>query len=100
MLNGLPSVRTIHTASGYREAIAALKNTAIDIAILDIHLGGKNGIELLKFISKNYPDIKVVMLTNAGNDKYRELCQKEGARYFVDKSKEFELMPEILVNLQ
>jgi DNA-binding NarL/FixJ family response regulator len=99
MLNGLGSVKDITTASNYREAVAALTETKVDIAILDIHLTGKNGIELLKFIVKNYPQIKVVMLSNADNEKYRELCKKEGAMYFIDKSKEFELVPEILTGL-
>ncbi len=99
MLNGLGSVKDITTASNYREAVAALTETKVDIAILDIHLTGKNGIELLKFIVKNYPQIKVVMLSNADNEKYRELCKKEGALYFIDKSKDFELVPEILTSL-
>jgi len=99
MLNGLVSVKDITTASNYREAVAALSESKVDIAILDIHLTGKNGIELLKFIVKNYPQIKVVMLSNADNDKYRELCKKEGALFFIDKSKEFELVPEILTSL-
>ncbi len=99
MLNGLRSVKDITTASNYSEALATLTEKKIDTAILDIHLTEKNGIELLKFIVKNYPHIKVVMLSNAGNKKYRELCKKEGAMYFIDKSKEFELIPEILANL-
>ena len=99
MLNGLRSVKDITTASNYREAVAMLTEINVDIAILDIHLSGKNGIELLKFIVKNYPHIKVVMLSNADNEKYRELCKKEGAMYFIDKSKEFELVPEILVSM-
>ena len=99
MLNGLTSVKSITTASNYREAVARLSETKVDIAILDIHLTGKNGIELLKFIVKNYPQIKVVMLSNVGNEKYRELCRKEGAMYFIDKSKEFELVPGILTGI-
>lgn len=99
MLNGLRSVKDITTASNYREAVVLLEDTKIDIAILDIHLTGKNGIELLKFIVKNHPHIKVIMLSNADNKKYRELCKKEGALYFVDKSKDFELVPEILTGM-
>ena len=47
MLNSLTSVKSITTASNYREAVATLSETKVDIAILDIHLTGKNGIELL-----------------------------------------------------
>lgn len=99
MLNGLGPVKDITTASNYKEAVGVLTETKVDIAILDIHLTGKNGIELLKFIVKNYPQTKVMMLSNADNEKYRELCKKEGAMYFIDKSKDFELVPEILASL-
>ena len=99
MLTGVGSVKDITTASNYREAVTALTEARVDIAILDIHLTGKNGIELLKFIVKNYPQVKVMMLSNADNEKYRELCKKEGALYFVDKSREFELVPEILASM-
>ena len=57
MLNGVGSVKDITTASNYREAVTALTEARVDIAILDIHLTGKNGIELLKFIVKNYPQV-------------------------------------------
>lgn len=34
-----------------------------DIVIMDIDLPGKNGIEAVKDIKKNYPEIKILMLT-------------------------------------
>lgn len=96
MLNGLSSVKSIATASNYRDAVAVFAGSEIDIAFLDIHLTGKNGIDLLKFIVKHYSETKVVMLSNVDNNKYREICKKEGAFYFIDKSKEFERIPDIL----
>lgn len=91
--------KNILTANGFKEAVDILGNNKTDIVLLDIQLSGINGIDLLKFIVKEYPDIKVVMCSNLANEYYRKLCKKIGAAYFVDKSKDFELIPDILYSL-
>ena len=93
------TIKKIITATGYKEAVDILGKKKTDIILLDIQLSGKNGIDLLKFIVKEYPDIKVVMCSNLSNDYYKKLCKKIGARYFVDKSKDFELIPDILFSI-
>ena len=84
MLNELRHVKQVLAASDYREAHKLLAEEAIDVALLDINLPGKNGIELLKMIVKQHPGIRVVMISNAADDMYRKLCKKEGASYFID----------------
>lgn len=93
------TIKKILTATGYKEAVDILDKKKTDIVLLDIQLSGENGIDLLKFIVKEYPDIKVVMCSNLSNDYYKKLCKKIGARYFVDKSKDFELIPDILFSI-
>jgi DNA-binding NarL/FixJ family response regulator len=99
MLHDIQGIDSILKASDYDEAISIIAKHKTDILFLDIHLPGKNGIELLGFIKDNYPKIKVVMLTNEASDYYRNICKKAGAAYFVDKSKEFELIPGIVSSL-
>jgi CheY-like chemotaxis protein len=96
LLQELFYVETIISAADYDEAIEMLGKENIDIAFLDIHLPGKNGIALLQFIKANYAGIKVIMLSNQASSYYRMLCKKKGASHFVDKSKEFESIPELL----
>lgn len=91
--------KNVLTATGYTDAVDILGKTKIDIVLLDIQLQGLNGIALLKFIVKEYPEIKVVMCSNLANDYYRKLCKEIGASCFVDKSKDFELIPDILFSI-
>jgi DNA-binding NarL/FixJ family response regulator len=93
------TVKNIFTAFNYSEAVKMLGEIKTDIVLLDIQLSGKNGIDLLKFIGKEYPDIKVIMCSNLTSDYYVKLCKKLGAKQFIDKSKDFELIPEILVEI-
>ena len=99
MLRILPTVENILTASNYQEALAILEEKEPTTVLLDIQLPGKSGIELLKFIVKNYPGIKVMMLTNQASEYYKNLCKKTGAVHFIDKSKEFDLIPGIISSM-
>ncbi len=76
-----------------------LSEKETDIVLLDIQLPGKNGIDLLKFIVKDHPAVKVVMLTNLVSDYYQKLCRKIGAVHFMDKSKDFESIPRVVTRL-
>jgi DNA-binding NarL/FixJ family response regulator len=93
------AVENILTATGYPETLEILNGKKADIILLDIQLSGKNGIDLLKFIAKEYPEIKVIMFSNLTSDYYINLCKKLGAKYFLDKSKDFELIPGILATI-
>jgi DNA-binding NarL/FixJ family response regulator len=99
MLRILPTVENVLTASNYQEAQAVLAEKKATTVLLDIQLPGKSGLELLKFIVKNYSGIKVLMLTNLTSEYYKRLCKKTGALHFIDKSKEFHLIPGILSSI-
>jgi len=38
------------------------------------------------------------MLTNQSDEHYRSLCQRLGSDLFMDKTSEFELIPETILN--
>ena len=90
------NVTDIFTATNYREATELLRKHNPGFILLDIQLPGKNGIDLLKFIVKEYPAIKVIMFSNLLDVNYIKVCKKIGAKYFIDKSRDFELIPGML----
>jgi len=67
-----------------------------DLALLDIQLPGKNGMDLLKGIKDSTKECEVVMLTNSAGEYYREQCRKLGALRFFDKTNDFELVPAMI----
>ena len=100
MLNELEQVDSISHAFTVTAAIEILEQSPPDIILLDINLPDTSGIELLRIVKEKYPAIIVVMLTNNANDYYRQLCLKLGADHFVDKSKEFDMVPGIISALE
>ena len=93
------NVEEIFTATDYVEAVNILQEVKTDIVLLDIHLPGKNGIELLKYIVQHYPKTRVIMLSNSISSYYRKLCMSIGAVCCIDKSTEFEMITEVIAAL-
>jgi DNA-binding NarL/FixJ family response regulator len=96
ILKVISAVKEIFKATDFNEAVDVLKEKKTNIVLLDIQLPGKNGLELLKHIVQSYPEIKVVILTNLVSVYYQRLCEKLGAVSFIDKSKDFDRIPEIV----
>lgn len=86
-------------ANNYDEARRLLASEEPDVVLLDINLPGKNGIDLLKLITLHSKKIEVIMITNHADDYYKQQCRELGAKYFLDKSNDFELVPGILQQL-
>lgn len=94
------NLRPVFHAGDYEEAAIRLLKTKIDLVLLDINLPGKNGIELLKMITKNYPCTKVLMVSNHAHDHYKQVCLLLGADHFFDKSLDFERITGIVKKIR
>jgi DNA-binding NarL/FixJ family response regulator len=60
---------------------------------------GGSGLDVLRAIRMDYPDLYVLICTNYPYPQYREECLTAGANFFLDKSAEFEKIPAILREL-
>jgi CheY-like chemotaxis protein len=100
MLEELNNIGYINVAKDYNEAIKFLEEERPDLVLLDINLPGKSGIELLRRIKETGNKSQVVMISNHADDYYRQQCRDLGAKYFLDKSNEFGLVPEIIEKIR
>ncbi len=97
-LNIYKHIKVIEPTGGIHNIMDEIRAYDPDAVILDIHLAGENGIKILKNIKEQKRNTRVIMLTTNSNPKYRELCMKYGAEDFLDKTKDFERIPEILLD--
>ena len=72
------------TASG-EEAIEILKETRFDILLVDIKMEGMSGLDVLKQVKENDPDVAVVMITAYGSVSTAIEAMKNGARDYLLK---------------
>jgi DNA-binding NarL/FixJ family response regulator len=83
----------------HHEAVKLMDELMPAVAILDINLPDKSGMEVLSYIKRNHPKTIVIMCTNQHSSYYREECLKLGANFFIDKSKDFEKIPQLISSL-
>lgn len=100
LVHELIDVESVKQAGTFSEAYVLIEEVHPDIVFLDINLPDGNGVDLLNKIKKSYPEVKVIMFTNQANDYYKVMCKQLGADYFLDKSCDFESVPQILSSIR
>lgn len=73
-------------ASNGLEAIEKLDKNEIDILITDIRMPGMDGLALSKYVSENYPGIKVIILTAYADFSYAQSAIKYNVVDFIIKT--------------
>lgn len=73
-----------HAFNGY-EALKSIERYSPDIVLLDIWMPGMDGIETLKEIKKDFPNLPVVMITGHGTIESAVDATRSGAFDFLEK---------------
>ena len=68
------------------DALEFLKNSPVDVSLIDINMPGMDGIELCKAIQKKHPDIKVLALTTFNEVSFITNMMKSGASGYLLKN--------------
>ena len=97
LLAEVKEVGRTESATSAEEALVLLDAYQPDVMVLDINMPGMGGIEMLRKLSVSQM-IKpvVIMLTNHTFAGYRDECMRLGADYFLDKSRDFLMIPSIV----
>ena len=99
LLKEVSGVQLVGNAGDVPGAIRSILKTNPDVVILDLQMSGGTGLEVLRSIRQTHSDTWILICTNYPYPQYREECIAAGANYFLDKSAEFERIPEILRGL-
>lgn len=89
-----PQMETIGEAKNGNEVLELARKVPIDIVVLDISMPGRNGLETLKDLKREFPSIGVIILSMHPKDQYAVRVLKAGASGYITK----ESAPEELVN--
>ena len=93
MLAQESDVTGVGEARDGEEVIDLCGRVAWDVAVLDYHMPGKNGLELVKELRQRYPGRSVLILSMYPEDTYAVRALKAGASGYLTK----ESAPEDLV---
>ncbi|MGM8215474.1 response regulator transcription factor [Bacillaceae bacterium W0354] len=78
-------LRVTGEASNGVEALKLCEKQWFDVAVLDIRMPEKDGLETAREIRKRWPDMKILMLTTFNDDEYALEALKLGAHGFMLK---------------
>lgn len=82
-------IKNAECISTYANGASAIKNIRYDhpdILILDIQLPDMSGVEVLKSIREQYPDMKIIMFTSFEDDEKIFQSLKAGANGYIVKN--------------
>src|SRR5688572_10497010 len=73
------------TAGDSAETLRIIKETPVDVVVLDISLADEDGLKLLEQLKQAYPQLRVIMLTGMGfvEDLLQEAQQKGADGYVI-----------------
>ncbi|MER5947092.1 response regulator transcription factor [Streptomyces sp. NPDC001904] len=80
-----PDIDVVAQVARGDEVVAAAREHAVDVALLDIEMPGCTGIEAAARLTREQPGVKVVVLTTFGRPGYLRSAMEAGAHAFLVK---------------
>ena len=93
------SVEIVSETDNGLSTIEELDKQKPDIAIIDIRMPDKNGLEVLKELRLKNKTTKVIILTNYAYDQYKDKAFEIGADFFFSKSEDFDKIAATVAEL-
>jgi two-component system, response regulator YesN len=95
----IPSI-VIDEAGNGEEALQRTNGTSPDLIFTDMRLAGMNGLEIAQKIKKDFPRIRVAMLTGYDFPEYRRVASQHGVdRFFVKDSLDWREIKEFFQDI-
>jgi DNA-binding NarL/FixJ family response regulator len=92
LLEKLSSVKVIGEASDGREVLNLLKTQRPDVVVMDIAMPGLNGLEAAARMTRDFPQVRIILLSMHNNEEYVVRALKAGVvGYLLKKAATAEL---------
>jgi DNA-binding NarL/FixJ family response regulator len=85
LLEKLPGIEVVGEADNGRQALELIKTSAPNLILLDISMAELGGLEALPRIVKDFPSVKVLILSGHANEEYVLRALRRGASGYMLK---------------
>jgi DNA-binding NarL/FixJ family response regulator len=96
LLHLTPDIRVVEEASDGNEALSAIRATRPDVALLDIRMPKRSGIEVLEELTKSGEAVPTIFLTTFDEDPLFLKAVQAGANGFLLKDVSLERLAETI----
>jgi len=60
---------TVQTATSARDGLETVRGSDVDCVLSDYHMPERNGVEFLRAVREDYPDLPFILFTETGNER-------------------------------
>jgi DNA-binding response OmpR family regulator len=78
------------------QALEMLQEEVPDVMVLDLRMPGIDGMEVLRLVRKQYPQLEVIIMTGHGSDKDEAEARRLGAFDYLRKPVDINNLMEIV----
>lgn len=96
-LDELENVEVVGAVADESAAVAAAREHAVDVIILDLQLKEGTGFGVMQRLGKSRPTI--IVFTNYMLPEYQRLARSLGVEYFLNKAVDYERLPQLLLEI-
>jgi DNA-binding NarL/FixJ family response regulator len=80
-----PGMRVVGEAANGQEALELARQLELDVAIVDISMPGRGGLEVLKDLKAEHPGLALMVLSMHAEEQYAIRCLRDGASAYLTK---------------
>jgi DNA-binding NarL/FixJ family response regulator len=80
-----PSIIEVGEAASGEETLDVLRRQPWDLLLMDIHMPGRSGLDILKQVTVGYPDLRVLIMSGLPEEQYARNVLRAGARGYLSK---------------
>jgi DNA-binding NtrC family response regulator len=81
---------------GGREALEVVQEEEPEVMVLDLKMPGIDGLEVLRKVRSEHPNVQVIVLTGHGSEEVKDRCMEMGACAYLEKPVEIEKLTRIM----
>jgi DNA-binding NtrC family response regulator len=90
-------LRVLRAATG-EAALQMMEKEDVDLMVLDAHLPGISGFEVLKIAKENYPNVEVIATSEVRELDIAIEAMRLGAYHYISKDVDLESLPRLIAN--
>jgi DNA-binding response OmpR family regulator len=86
------------TAANGEEAVSILKKESVSTLVTDLYMPKMDGLELLAYMSQNYPRVPCIVMTAFGSAEIQDILDQRGIFHYLEKPIDLQALANAIID--